>query len=170
MSNFIFEKVLFLATGAAIGSAITLLVLKNKYEVVNDDKKEPEDTDQKVAEDYFEEDISETMETYENLAKNYSGSGEEDKKEDCKKMKPYVISPEEFADGDYPQKTLTYYADKVLADEDDEIVVDIENTVGKESLTHFGEYEDDTVFVRDDDLGIDYEICLDTRRYADIYR
>ena len=170
MSNSIFEKVLFIVTGAAIGSAITLLVLKSKYEVVNDDKKEPEDPNQQAIEDYVKNDISITREAYENLAKNYSGSEEDNKKEDCKKMKPYVISPEEFADGDYPQKTLTYYANKVLADEDDEVVLDVENTVGEESLTHFGEYEDDTVFVRDDDLGIDYEICLDTRRYADIYR
>ena len=45
--------------------------------------------------------------------------------------KPYVISPEEFGDFDeYTKLSLTYYSDGVLADENDEIVDDIDETVG----------------------------------------
>ena len=64
--------------------------------------------------------------------------------------KPYVISPEEFGEyEEYEKISLTYYGDQVLADENDELVEDVEGAVGFESLTHFGEYEDDSVFVPD---------------------
>lgn len=83
--------------------------------------------------------------------------------------KPYVISPDEFGElDDYETISLTYYADQILADEDDELVEDIEETVGFESLNAFGEYEDDSVFVRNDRLKCDYEILLDQRKYSDV--
>lgn len=47
-------------------------------------------------------------------------------------------------------------------------VDDVEEIVGEESLTHFGEYEDDSVFVRNDRLKCDYEILLDQRNYSDV--
>ena len=86
-------------------------------------------------------------------------------------MKPYVISPEEFGEfEDYERISLSYYADQILADEDDEKVEDVDNVVGLESLIHFGEFEDDSVFVRNDRLKCDYEILLDQRTYSDIIR
>lgn len=45
---------------------------------------------------------------------------------------------------------------------------EIEETVGKGSLTHFGEYEPDSVFVRNDRLKVDYEILMDQRTYAQV--
>lgn len=84
---------------------------------------------------------------------------------------PYVISPDEFGqDESYETISLTYYADGVLADDDDEMVEDVENLVGFDSLNHFGEYEDDSVFVRNDRLKCDYEILLDHRKYTDVKR
>ena len=86
-------------------------------------------------------------------------------------MKPYVISPEEFGEfEDYERISLSYYADQILADEDDEKVEDVDNVVGLESLAHFGEYEDDSVFVRNDRLKCDYEILLDQRTYSDVIK
>jgi hypothetical protein len=83
--------------------------------------------------------------------------------------RPYVIKPEEFGEfGEYETISLTYYADQILADDGDELVEDVEGTVGFESLGHFGEYEDDSVFVRNDRLKCDYEILLDSRNYADV--
>ena len=83
--------------------------------------------------------------------------------------RPYVISPEEFGEGDYETISLTFYADKVLTDETGDIVEDVDNLVGLDSLTHFGEYEDDSVFVRNDATNTDYEILLDTRNYMDVF-
>lgn len=85
-------------------------------------------------------------------------------------LKPYVISPDEFGETDYKIISLNYYADNVLTDEFDNIIDDVEGTVGEASLDTFGEYEDDTVFVRNDQLEIDYEICADLRAYSEIYR
>lgn len=81
---------------------------------------------------------------------------------------PYVISPEEFGELDYEKISLTYYADDVLADEFDGLVENIDSIVGLESLNTFGEYEDDSVFVRNDKLRCDYEILKDLRRWEDV--
>lgn len=82
--------------------------------------------------------------------------------------KPYVIPPEDFDEGDYVTETLTYYADGVLTDDFDNVIEDVESLVGEDSLKHFGEYEDDAVYVRNDACKTEYEILLDVRKYADI--
>ena len=85
------------------------------------------------------------------------------------KNKPYIISPEEFGELDgYTQISLTYYDDDILADDMDNQLDDIEDTIGVDSLEHFGEYEDDSVFVRNDRLKCDYEILRDQRKYSDV--
>lgn len=84
---------------------------------------------------------------------------------------PYVIPPEQFAElDDYDQISLTYYADHILADDNDQLLEDVEGTVGFESLTHFGEYEDESVYVRNDRLKVDYEILRDERKYSDVIK
>lgn len=81
--------------------------------------------------------------------------------------RPYVISPEEFDELDgYTPISLTYFADGILADEHGVIVDDVEEIVG-DALEHFGEYEDDSVFVRNDAKRCDYEILRDEREYAE---
>ena len=91
---------------------------------------------------------------------------EEEKIEDRSEKRPYVIPPEEFGEMDgYSQVSLTFYADNVLTDEYDRIIPDVDKVVGFDSLSHFGEYEDDSVFVRNDRLKCDYEILADQRTY-----
>lgn len=82
-----------------------------------------------------------------------------------------IISPEEYDEHDYNLESLTYYADGVLTDGFGDVMddQDIENTVGADFYKHFGEYEDDSVFVRNDWLEIDYEILKDYRNYADVF-
>lgn len=83
---------------------------------------------------------------------------------------PYVISPDIYGEIDnYETITLTYYSgDDTLADDCDDIMHDIEHTVGDEALESFGEYEDDVVHVRNDRLKVDYEIILDSRKYSEV--
>lgn len=89
-------------------------------------------------------------------------------KKNTKKSTRVVISPDEFEDEeDYETIYLTYYADGVLADETDK-QVKIENTIGKEALKHFGEYEDDMLHVRDDKVKVYYEVAKDNRKFSDI--
>ena len=81
---------------------------------------------------------------------------------------PYVISPDEFGEMDgYEKISLTYFADGVLADEDNEPVDDVAEIVG-DGLEHFGEYEEDSVFVRNDAKKCDYEILRDLRAFSDV--
>lgn len=109
---------------------------------------------------------------YAAILKNTSYASGINQKEEEKTVKdgynPYVISPEEFGEfEEYEKISLTYYADGILADDNDEIVDDAEDIVG-DALDHFGEYEDDSVFVRCDERRCDYEILLDQRTFAEV--
>ena len=80
--------------------------------------------------------------------------------------RPYVISPDEFGEKDgYENVTLTYYADGVLTDYFDNVISNVDEVVGFDSLDHFGEYEDDVVFVRNEKMETDYEILRDLRDF-----
>ena len=62
--------------------------------------------------------------------------------------------------------SLTYYSGNgVLVDDNEEQVDNVEELVGEDSLKHFGEYEDDSVYVRNDERKCDYEILLDESNY-----
>lgn len=82
--------------------------------------------------------------------------------------RPHVIEPEEFGECDYEEVSLTYYADGVLTDEQDNPIEDVDSMVGEDYAEHFGEYEDDSVFVRNDRLQTDFEILADQRNYSDL--
>ena len=56
-----------------------------------------------------------------------------------------VISPDEYrADENfYVEEPWQYYSDDILATLSDEVVDDVDGTVGRESLNHFGDFGDD---------------------------
>lgn len=84
---------------------------------------------------------------------------------------PYIIEPTEFgAYEDYECISLTFYADGVLTDENDEKLSDedIADTIGANFANSFGEYEDDSVHIRNDSRRCDYEILYDSRNYSDV--
>lgn len=99
---------------------------------------------------------------------NYSAHSEKNNNEEAETVadKPHVISPDEYGDCDYTTISLTYYSDGVLADDEDEIVENIEDTVGADFAEHFGDYEMDSVHIRNDRRKCDYEICKDNRSYS----
>ncbi len=184
--------VMFIA-GATVGSAVTWCYVKKKYEQIAQEEidsvkevfakkegysqaKEAAKAGEEVirrlndgirmAADQAKEkpDISE----YAAMIHKYGGSVSGEKEGVVKEKYPYVIPPEEFGEfEDYEKISLTYYADGVLADENDEIVDNVEDIVG-DALDHFGEYEDDSVFVRCDERKCDYEILLDQRTFSEV--
>ena len=84
---------------------------------------------------------------------------------------PYTITPDQFVNEQpfFDKITLEYYDDDVLCEEiTDEIVTDISGEVGLESLTKFGEYEEDVVYVRNEKRSTDYEIIRQHRKFANI--
>lgn len=83
---------------------------------------------------------------------------------------PYVISPDEFGEiEEYAKVSLTYFADDILADEYGEVFDNVEEIIG-DGLNHFGEYEDDSVFVRSDAKRCDYEILRDLRNFEEFLK
>lgn len=172
------------AAGALIGSAATWYFVKDKYEkLAQEEIDSVKETFKKSYEDQevkHEEEIHEVEKKYYNsLAQNYGYEKksrletilEEDEEEEVKKMdEPYVIKPYEFGDYiDYEQISLLYFADGVLADEDTlDVIDDVEETVGEYFADHFGEYEEDSVYVRNDAKRCEYEILKDERQYKDV--
>ena len=85
--------------------------------------------------------------------------------------KPYIISLDEFTEGEAGQDTFTYYADDgVLADSQDMPVDNVENMVGEDHLSMFGVGSGDSrvVYVRNEKIGMDFEIVLHDGNYGQI--
>lgn len=106
-----------------------------------------------------------TLAEYARKIKEYTNYSDADTKV-VKKTK-YVISPDEYGEDEkYDQVGLTFYADGILADDDDRIL-DADEVVGKESLNHIGDYEDDAVHVKNEETETYYEVLVDNRSYKD---
>lgn len=119
------------------------------------------------------------MEEYTDYSKPYRGTPESENRiagEPLSKMEssfdkgkvPYLITPEEFADSHYESKSLFYYVDKILTDDDYNVILNPEELLGPGALENFGMYESDAVHIRDDSKGIDYEVLLDERHYKKV--
>lgn len=181
------SKIFIFAAGAAIGSVVTWKLIKTKYEQIAQEeidsikevytyKKEVTDEGEPDSEE--EQADSETTELphiRDYAAKlqeqNYIRYSDSSREEVADVVKPKVIRPEEFGEMEeegYDTISLTYYADGVLTDDMDNPIEDVEYMVGKDSLTHFGEYEDDSVFVRNDKIKADIEILLDMRKFSEL--
>ena len=143
------------------------------------DESEEKKFEQSPEEDFTEEEKKE----YTNIASNYTNYATKSVVEEEPDVKitdiepnvkitdsePYVISPVELGDCDYDVIDLIYYeGDNTLTDEEDEIINDVGELIGWESLEHFGEYEDDSVCVRNDIRKVDYEVLLDVRKYSEV--
>ncbi len=80
--------------------------------------------------------------------------------------KPYVITQNEYGEfGDYMEISLTYYADGIVADDDDEIIEDVAAVLGTDFES---EFEDDIVLIRNDARKCDYEVARDDRTYHEV--
>ena len=178
--------------GVATGASIAYILIKKHFKKIADDEidtmreyfqnkraeeanaleEEPDEAEVKEARDEHQEDKPNIRE-YASLIKkenytNYSDTVADKKKEVDDVEKPYVITPEEFGELDYSTISLTYYSDGVLTYESDELVEDVDDIVGADFAEHFGEYEDDSVFIRNDRMKTDFEILVDKRNYSDV--
>lgn len=170
-------KILTFAAGALIGSAVTLYAVKGYYKKIADEeiesvksmyvqKEEIEDSDQEIKPDETRSTSSIDLREYKKMVEEYKSKMEE---ENTMRYEPQVIAPDEFGDTGYNTIMLTYYeGDGVLASDYDDERIDIEDTIGYDSLQRFGEYENDIVHVRNDERKCDYEVTLDERCYSDI--
>ena len=181
-------------TGAAVGIAATWKFAKKKYEQIAQEEidsvkeafrrlrgeLEAKSTEEPEVELVEENEADKTNDhvdicEYRKVINNNSYDNDQNYEEGApiNMDRPYVIAPDEFGErAGYERFSFTYYSDGTLTDECDEPISpeDVEKLIGKESLTHFGEYEDDSVFVRNDDIESDFEILLDLRKYSDVKR
>jgi len=185
------NKFLMFIFGAAVGAAVGYQLAKRKYE-----QSELDDACEQIIEDADEgkakfmarlkadiaknkPNVTEYSKRLNNLGyTNYSDinskedvdlSEEEPMKQKTDLPAPYVISPDEFGEKDgFETFSLTYYSDGVLCDSQDEPLTSGEFVIGNDALNRFGEYEADSVFVRNETLEADYEILADTRKYAEV--
>ena len=186
-------SIFMFALGAVIGSLATWKYTKTKYERIAQEeidsvkevfRKQTNTVEQHTEEECEEETeieeedpVDEEYRDYRSIADRYNTAIESDVKNEQKgggktmNDKPYVISPDDFGELDgYETSSLTYYADGVLED-DYYVVIEedaVDDMVGIESLEHFGDYENDTVFVRNEKLKTDFEIQRDLRKYSEI--
>ena len=193
MNKDLLSKVLLFVSGACVGSVVTWKLVEKKYQQIAQEEidsvkealgyynqeESKSDEDQEYVEDNeeerFDHDAESAKEELANICKeqgyDYNGISKKEGEEEMAENRPYVISPEEFDENGYKTKTLFYYNDDVVTDDRGKVLSEksIEKLIGKESLTTFGQYESDSVFVRNDDLKTDYEILADERNYHEMF-
>lgn len=177
------SSVIIFCGGVFIGGFLTWDFFKTKYEKIADEeiasvKETFEHREPRHDKDYKVEEELKGNDAYVNIIdsngyRNYSNATIETYKKggaaDMELNHPYVITPEQYEDNvDYTKVSLTWYSDEVLED-DWGNVLDPDDVIGRDALATFGQYEDDSVFVRDDDEQVDYEVLRDTRSYEETY-
>lgn len=186
-------KMFIFAAGALVGSLSTWYATRKYYEKIANDEIESmkewlarrvEEQDEKAENQTSKPDekpnspsVKPNLMEYAAMVKDlgytdYSRKTEEPEKEEDEEVddmdRPHIIEPKEFGEGDYEEVSLTHYADGVLTDEQDNPIEDVDGIVGEDYAEHFGEYEDDSVFVRNDRLQTDFEILADQRNFSDL--
>ena len=151
------KKLVIFFVGVGVGAGIMALIKRDRYEVIDyipkketkpeepkEEKAEPEETvEKKSAEKIIDEN-------------SYT------------KSKIYTIIPDEVGMyDDYDEIELTYYIDGVLAD-DQANTYGIRDTIGESSINHFGDFDDNTLYVRNELLKCDYIVRLDQQPFYEI--
>lgn len=196
MKNNVLPIITFLA-GAAIGAVSTYILTKPKYEKELEEEtqsiresyedyirelKAEEKEHVTVNQEIKTESPSSSLEKkdineYKEILKttNYKSyfEGNENKEEE-KKGRPeptQVITPEQFADNpDYETFSLTFTGNNYLIDEDGDPIDDTISLTGmdeSEIESHFGEYEEDSVYVVNHDRKAYYEILRSEDTYVE---
>lgn len=178
------KNVIMFALGAATGSLITWKLVEKKYKDLADEEiasvverfknREKEEMEQhtEIVREFLEDEFvpedqngnEELQEEVEKLGYFYSDEGVTLDKYTVKVdngeefVAPYIISPQEYGEkDDWDIKSWEYYSDGVLVDETGEIVGNPGDIIGN-ALEHFGDYDDDSVYVRNENIECDYEI------------
>lgn len=181
MNNNVVGAVSF-AVGAATGFLVSWKLLKKRYaDMANEEIQSVKDmymrnNKKEELESVDIEDIDAVKEECERIIercnyKAYSDTKTEQKEEEVNfymdRDKPYTIDPEDFnMYDDYTPMYCDYFADGVLVDDSGTIIKEVDDLIGKDNLMKFGEYEEDTVYVRNDQKKIDFEICRDLEAYS----
>lgn len=171
-------KIIFGFTlGVAAGVVATWKFFKTKYETISREeidsvkevysKKNSPNTDNNII--LTREKVEEYKEYKEMVNDLCYKNKEKGGSESMKNQKIEVIPPDEYGiEDDYDLIELIYYADGVLVDDGNYPIEDVDEIVGPEALDSFGEWEDDEVYVRNDERKCYYNILRDNSNYSDL--
>lgn len=184
----LFKGLCIFAAGALAGAAVAARVVREKYQQEAEEEiaemrdyyrelrknaKTP-DEDKMLEEDENSKEEN-TKNEYDEIVKGYTNytqyndietkENKKEEKEERTNYEPFIIDVEEFGeDPTYDTATLTYYKDKVLTNDLDD-VIDY-SVAGEENLKIFDEHPDcKAIYVRDDIYMVDYEILRDPYQY-----
>lgn len=172
------EKLIIFVSGVVIGGVSTYFGTKKYFEKIAKEEIESVKAAYKVEAKSDElPDISDEAaihEKYKDVVNSYNppanpeyerpsylqDRSEEESPDEGYPYVPYTITPEEFSImNGYSKVTLMYYEDdQVIVGEDEEEVN--EELIGPTAIDDIGEYEEDVVYVRNDNISTDYEVLL----------
>jgi hypothetical protein len=140
----------------------------NEDAIVEEEKEVKEENDKNEYDEIVKGYTNYTQYLSKAAAKYFDTETKENKKEEKEERtnyEPFIIDVEEFGeDPTYDTATLTYYKDKVLTNDLDD-VIDY-SVAGEENLKIFDEHPDcKAIYVRDDIYMVDYEIIRDPYQY-----
>lgn len=109
--------------------------------------------------DIIDDDLLEIEEEYENP---------EPDEYDVTNTDSFVISPDEYMTvSGYTSMSLIYHSDDVITDEEGSVIEDPDATLMPDIKSHFGEYELDTVYIRNESRQVEYEILWDDEPFGE---
>ena len=186
----LFKGLCIFAAGALAGAAVAARAVRDKYQqeaeeeiaemrdyyrelrknakTPNEDIIVEENSEEEKKEENDKDEYDEIVKGYTNYTQYNDIETKENKKEEKEERtnyEPFIIDVEEFGeDPTYDTATLTYYKDKVLTNDLDD-VIDY-SVAGEENLKIFDEHPDcKAIYVRDDIYMVDYEILRDPYQY-----
>ena len=187
----LFKGLCIFAAGALAGAAVAVRVVREKYQQEAEEEiaemrdyyrelrknaKTPDENKMLEEDENSKEEKEEnTKNEYDEIVKGYTNytqyndietkENKKEEKEERTNYEPFIIDVEEFGeDPTYDTATLTYYKDKVLTNDLDD-VIDY-SVAGEENLKIFDEHPDcKAIYVRDDIYMVDYEIIRDPYQY-----
>lgn len=187
----LFKGLCIFAAGALAGAAVAARAVRDKYQQEAEEEiaemrdyyrelrknaKTPDENKMLEEDENSKEEKEEnTKNEYDEIVKGYTNytqyndietkENKKEEKEERTNYEPFIIDVEEFGeDPTYDTATLTYYKDKVLTNDLDD-VIDY-SVAGEENLKIFDEHPDcKAIYVRDDIYMVDYEILRDPYQY-----
>lgn len=157
---------------ASVNEMTTRRINEMKQSIMEVDAEE-ENVEISTTEDI--EDISdEELKTNERIVMQYNKAVKKEGEVESIRQKPtkamiYVISEEEYMEeGDYDKVSLEYFeGDKTLVDDRDIPVDDPDAIIGEGTLDDFVISDDAEMYVRNDNISIDYELTKSEGSYRD---
>lgn len=179
------KSFLIFVGGIIVGAGASYAILKNKKEEeINEAYREAREYGKNRAETTMGDNLDESEEENEKIDdveqiindNGYSSVPDEPNKK-TSSLTPFIIPPAEFGmDDDMEINTIYYYEattdgvnlEDVLVDENNYEIRDVEDLLGmsiSDIVSHYGEYEEGSVYIRNPKLNIDYEIVREIAYY-----